>query len=346
MGNVNLISGDDPPLFIILFMVNKHSYNTFKYDIIHEKTKREEQVMKTNPLTRKGITVSIVALLLTLALIPNTHAYSNAQRMIIKKSSPEETEIVTCRFFTLNGIEEVEKEVTIEDATYLFQLLNEPNTVAIASELNNLGLLPDNIDVKLAKDLINGEYDKRQLNRIGWSSKEMSNFAGDNPIQRNFLCNVNGDARDYYYFTPKSIALYISGFASMILDGFLREFSWYPTWETWWGGYIGPLFILGVLGAILPQVFPFIRINPFRAVPCILANIYDGPWEVPAHLNTTGPYGNWTIESFDIDFMMIGFFGLWISRWDSQNEPNCKFMGYSLYTAGKPTDLEPKDGEK
>jgi len=293
-------------------------------------------------MLRKGLAVAVILLFIGLAFAPSINANTNRipiLRNTQNVATSKDTTKLTCSFYTLNGIKEVEKVVSIDDAEYLSQLMDDTDYDAIASELNRLGLLPKGMSFQETKDLISGEYGRRQFKQNIRKSTDDSVKDTSTLIKRNILCKVSGDAPDHYYFTPWQIALYGSGWFALFLEIFFIRFSWYPTFLI----PIVPL-ELGIFGiyaflaSIFAQVYPFLRINPFRTAPCVLALIYDGPWDNPANLRAEGLLGNWTLQRYNIGLLMVGFLGLWISELDNQNEPNCKFMGFSLYTAGKDMD--------
>jgi len=276
--------------------------------------------MSTNPLLNRGITVVVIALLLALAFVPISHA-----------AVSKDTTIITCKFFTLEGIKEVEKEVAIKDAERLSQLMHgrASNNDAIVSELSRLELLSETISEKLARELISGEYGRKLFEKIQEKWETIS-FDGSN-AKRNLFCNVSGDAVDSELLTPLlwfSVALFIfSGLALMLLDMFLFSIIFEYLWP-------GPLWDLGtaiaVIGLWISAVFTF---KSFKVMPFSFAILEDAtlpPYKC-ANVNTSGLLGEWWMHNCYIGLKMMGFFGLWIVYDDGMNDLACDFRGFSLY---------------
>lgn len=241
-----------------------------------------------------------------------------------------ETTTFEINFCTLKGVERLKKEIYNEDAQYLLDLMGGSDYNAIACEFNRLGLLPGDISVKQAEDLINGNYGKENFKDL---QDKLKVKPYNNPnIKRNSFCIVSGDAVDnkMTQLTQSVIMLtfvYTIIFL-MFLDDYFSRFPWYPA--DYFGG---PLFILGMsLFGIMLGISVIYSKIPLKIMALINAILETtSPSYDKANVNTSGLLGKWWIHEYTIRLNMIGFFGVWLNYDDGMQYLACKFMGFALY---------------
>ncbi|UCD13662.1 MAG: hypothetical protein JSW60_08910 [Thermoplasmatales archaeon] len=301
------------------------------------------------PLLKKGIAVAVILLFIGLAFAPSINAdvdtLENLTTPLI--NSPEETTALTIRYYTLRGVKELKKEVTLEKAGSLFTLMDGNDYNAIAKTLDGLELTPKSMDVKDVIELINGDVGQREFSQYEGQLQEV--FINDNESEwkQNILCYIRGDAVDSYFYRP--IAFMIEYGAALVytallgilftLDTLFRIFPWYPVGDPPFE--FGPLMMLalmlGVAYMALFEGWPLHYLVPVKIAPIVLANLDDafGRFQT-ANLSTTGLNGHWEIhDNRSIALLMVGFLGIWISYKDGYQVPACEFMGFSLYTKAK-----------
>ncbi len=287
--------------------------------------------------SRKGLTIAIILLFIGLAVAPNINA--NLEKLTQTSTQIFEernnTHKLSCRYYTLNGIEEIEKEISFEDAEHLSQLMDSSDFDAIAAELAHLDLVPESMSIHQIKEMLSGEYGRKHY--IKSQEKIKNNHFIESNIKRNIFCNVSGDAGRNYLSKPTlSIAtemLFVISFSLIFLDFYFQQFSWYPTVGVGDENVYfqcGLLLIIGfailLIDVLINKVFDFI--SP-KAMPYSIAFLEDD-----SNINTSGMLGKWNMHNQDILLNMIGFLGLWIHFSDY----SCKFKGFALYVVARGKD--------
>ena len=309
---------------------------------------------------KKEWLVKTFAIVIVLLLVGVTIAQGinlNTKQLSLTKSnkniiSSKEKIKLSCCYFKLDGVEQVVKEVTVQDANYLSQLMNGSDDDAIVSELDRLNLLPKTVSVEQAKDLVSGRYGQKiseQSQKIFYLNQSM-----DTDWKENFNCNISGYGVDAYFMTPRmlilSYALYI-GLDLIILPFavplFVLCFLFINNTKVF-------LFLLGLLTIIvspLALVKSYIEmgqfINSFKFTPGrIVANLFDAVGDGNPYLNTSGRNGTWGFENDyrGIAMYMQGFYGIWLSILDYRQVPGANVKGYCSYIKAKGMDDWPWNG--
>ncbi len=272
------------------------------------------------------IVVSICAvILLVLGSLSNVVGYQITQ-------SSNEKVTIQISYSTLQGIVQIEKEVSRQDAHRLSQLMDNSDADALAYELTNRGLAPSSIDQVLLRDLISGDYGKRQFRGIAALLNRCSYNERGNITNRNVCCLIHGDARDCIYMPALELMTFGVGWTLASLGIYLNEKfpSVFPLFPD-----IGILTLLGFLLLLLSTNAYFFRISPIRAIPVLFSSLHDGVHEQKTNLNTIGLLGRWSVQSHNLDMLLIGFLGIWITIFDQLNYPGCYFIGFSFYTVAQ-----------
>ncbi|UCF12801.1 MAG: hypothetical protein JSW06_00715 [Thermoplasmatales archaeon] len=305
--------------------------------------------MERNNLIKKVVVVAVILLFIGLAFAPSINAdvstISRINTIIIKPQ--DKTVTLTCRYFTFEGVEEIEKEVSSKDAEKLFTLMDDTDYDTISRILNSLGLIPKSMTVDKVVELINGEQGRRQYNQLIERLQRTFFFRDESEWKENVLCLVQGGAVDNIFYGPLTFMIEYGaavGYAVLLgilftLDTLFQIFPWYPVGDPPFE--FGPLLILALmLGAMygaLIEGWPLHYLIPLKIAPVVFAGLSDSfPVHQNPNLTSTGLLGRWEICDYqDIALLMIGFTGLWISYFDGYQFPACKFMGFSLYAKAK-----------
>ena len=164
--------------------------------------------MGKKPIMRKYLVVGIILLFagvtITKGTSVNINQLSRTKNSTNTISNPEKT-TVTCSYFTLHGVEHVEKELTIQDAVYLFQVMNTSESTILASELQRYGLLPQTMNVEQATALLTGEYVEKELQQAQQFLPTTQVL--DSDWLKNSLCSINGYGPSSYYMDIKNLAV-------------------------------------------------------------------------------------------------------------------------------------------
>ena len=288
---------------------------------------REEKKLVRNPaLFYKTFVVGVIVLFVGAGIQPSINA------SIIGLN--RDTTTFEINFFTLEGIEKIEKEVSTEDAQYLLDLMDGSDYNKIAFELNRLNLLPEDMNVKQAEELINGNYGKENFKDF---QNKLNFKPSSNPdIKSNSFCIVRGNAVDNWMEQLMlTIAFYSIVFSGIFLILFDLIFCLLSDWYANQWDYFSPLFNLGFF--LLFNLGPFIHLIydliPLKVAAISYAYLEDTslPPLVYPNVNTSGLQGKWNMNKYEILLGMIGFFGIWLNYNDIVNDFACKFMGFALY---------------
>lgn len=276
----------------------------------------------------KGLVFSVILLFLELAVSPSINANF--------VDSNKEITTFEINFFTLKGVKKIEKEIPIEDAQYLLDLMDGSDYKEIALESNRLSLLPDDFCVEQVEDLISGNYGKEKFK--DFEDKLKLKPCNNPKIKRNSFCIVSGNALDnnmYQIMQAFMISAFIlPGLFLMLLDMYLTKFPWYPEYLY----SAGPLFFLGfIIGMFGASIGSLSQMIPLRIMAISYAYLEDSslpPYDYP-NVNTTGLLGKWWMHEFEIKLNMLGFLGVWLNYNDGINDFACNFMGFALYVNAK-----------
>lgn len=287
-------------------------------------------------LFRKGLVAGVIFLFLGISIFPSI--YADTDIYSIQKTNKyylkNEISTIKCRYYTIDGVEEIEKEVNIEDSENLSHLIYESNYNVIASKMKSLGLIPELVSIDEAQDLMSGEYGKREMKRYENKLKEFTLKDSKSDIMENTYCSISGEALDSWNRALWSIPYIGFVIALIYLDEKLLElFPSYPEIFEFWYSPVG---ILGAIGMGLFVLHEVLR--PFVILK-LNAYLYGG-LQYNVIINTSGNFGKKSlIESTkSVLFYITGFVGIWIEISDNTNEPGCKFMGFSLYARALSTD--------
>jgi hypothetical protein len=251
------------------------------------------------------LVVGIIAILLATTFLPNV-----TSQIAFKADTSKETIPITCRIFTLTGVEEITREISVEDAKKLSEL-EKVGGLPMVKKLKSLGLLGE-MSVEKAFSLINGEYQKRVYPEFSSSIMDNSSF--------NLLCFVNftGLCMMVPPF-PFGPLFHTVGIVNFLLSLGISPFL------------LLPLEILMILlfyifipyGLLFEFIGLYIPIKPALLRGYLIGN--------DIHLKTTGLLGTREIYSnLTAVFRMRGFTGIWITNpltWYSW----CKGFALSVY---------------
>ena len=249
--------------------------------------------------------------------------------------SSNEKVTIKISYSTLRGIEQVEKEISLQDSQRLSTIMNGSDTEALAYELTKLGLVPSSINSEQLRELIGGEHGKWEF---ALRNKVLNSYLDSerlNGTKRNLFCTIQGDARDCIYFAALEMTTFAIGWIFAWLSIHLP--TWFPSLFPLIPIYddMGVLFFLGFGLLLFANWFSYFRISPIRAIPILLSTLEDGLKQQKANLSTLGLLGNWSMQNYGMDMLLIGFLGVWITINDHMNYPACYFKGFSMYTAAR-----------
>jgi len=269
--------------------------------------------------------------------------------------SSEEKVPMTCSFFTVHGVEQVEKELSVQDAAYLSLLMDTSDSAFLASELCRYGLLPQAMTVDQAVEVLNGESIQKKV-------QQAQQFLGvkqslDSDWMSNSLCSVSGFGLRSLYTTPRflvwSTALIFALFCFITVPGIFVATALSRMFND---TYSYLIFFFTLILFYFPQMLVEDLywdmgqwINPIKLPSTlVVAHLTTWDWagdiETP-YLSVLGSDGNWTIENYTgIGLHMIGFFGVWLSTYNKSNRASAQFRGYCLHINAKGLDDRFWDG--
>jgi len=275
-------------------------------------------------MKKQILVISIILLLLGVACAPTIFAKS--------KEFNEEKMKIEISYFTMDGIQTIEKYIPKDKANNLLVLMDGFDFKTVSYELNQLNLIPEDMDIQQAEDLLNGDYGINNCKQLYDDFKPLSKNL--NSSEENFFSIVGGSAVDNEMFYVRDTFLFslccIPGLLLMVLDSKLSDFPWYPSNPY----FNGPLFWFGAfflyIGLMSYWIF---HINPFKPMGLSKAILEDTslpPYNYP-NVNTYGVLGQWLMSDLRIELDMIGFLGVWINYDDGIHNPACQFNGFALY---------------
>ena len=116
---------------------------------------------------KKLLVVGVIGLFLGLACAPSINA--NVDTLVnIRPCLPNtsiDTTTLTIRYYTLQGVKELEEEVPAEVAEILFNLIDSDDHNAIANTLARLELIPTTMNVEDVIELINGSIGQKEYSQ-------------------------------------------------------------------------------------------------------------------------------------------------------------------------------------
>jgi hypothetical protein len=253
----------------------------------------------------------------------------------------QETITLSCKYFTLEDVEEIEREISFEDLKHLYQLLDNSDFYAASLKLDNLGLIPENISVKESVDLMSGRYGKKAFEKYGKQLRNITPKKVDRRIRLNLFNVVSGSSCDHdfhsrFYSRLKRPAVII-GFILLQLDKIMLKFKWYPRWTIMWDWEVGILWYIGDFLISLGYDWENVvhTFFPLKIARCFRVELFDSAKREQASLTTLGLLGYWTMSDYWICVRMFGFTGVFIVEDDCFNEDSCRFMGYSIMTIAR-----------
>ncbi len=298
---------------------------------------------------KKLLAVGVIVLFLGLAVAPSINANIDTLANLTPHllNTQEETTTLTIRYYTLQGVKELEEEVPVEYADTLINLIDNDDYFALANTLASLELTPTSMDVEDVIELIDGTIGQKEFSQHESQLETMFINNNDSEWKQNILCFVRGDAADSYFYRPLTYVIEYGGaliYTALLgilfaLDTFFKIFPWYPVGDPPFE--FGPFFMLalmiGVVYMVLFEGWPLHYLIPIKIAPVVFAMLDDAFGNFPpANLSTTGLKGHWEIhDNRSISMFMVGFLGIWVSYKDGYQVPGCKFIGYSLYTQAK-----------
>ena len=262
--------------------------------------------MQNKKIIRNALIIGVIAILLGTTFSPCVSSHLTS-----KVDESRETVSITCRIFTLNGVKEITKDISANDAKKLSEF-EEIGGYPMVRELKQLGLL-GGMSVEKAFSLINGDYQKSQYS-------EYFPLITNNSLV-NLLCFVNFTGGLCMMFPPFP-------FGAMVhiveILNFLASLGFPPF-------SVLPLIIIMYLLFLIfiPYDYFFKFVGLYIPVKPTLFRGYLIGNDI--HLKTKGLLG--TRETYDNSasvFRMRGFTGIWITN-PLTHHSWCKGFALSVY---------------
>jgi hypothetical protein len=286
---------------------------------------------------KKLLALGIIFLFIGIAIAPSIN--SSVVKTLVNKENTSvsltEKSNVSVQFFTLHGVETIEREISFQDSDNLSKLMDGSDVDAIASELTHLGLVPPSMNSEL-KNLINSEYSKKGFAK--YSDRLTKLFVKEgSEIKQNFLCVLKGEA---HTIEGRNLRAELLGFAAfpgiflLILDFVLQATD--PNYPIIIPGApyfgFGPLGLLGltIVAAVLGLQY-ISDVNPIK-LSLLFQDILlsRAPYGMDVNVNTTGICGKWSLYGHHVDLHLVGFFGIIVSFFNPHST-NEKLIGSSMY---------------
>jgi len=319
---------------------------------------RGRKGMGKKPLLMKGLAVGIVLLFMGVTIAQGIstgiyHYSSETSRNTVITDSGKT--VVSCSFFTFRGVEQVEKELLVQDAMYLSQVMNTSDSATIASELDRFGLLPQMMTVEQATELINGKSLRKKVQQVQQFLDVEQSL--DSEWMSNSLCSVSGYGPRSLYETPRfmvwSTALVYALFCFITIPGIFVATALSLMFNE---SFSDLIFFFTLMLFYFPQMLAEDLywdmgqwINPIKLPSAlVIAHLTTWDWagdtETP-YLSVSGTNGDWTIENYTgIGLHMIGFFGVWLSLYNKSNRASAQVKGSCLHMNAKGLDDDHWDG--
>ncbi len=299
--------------------------------------------MDRDRVARKGLCVGIVLFVVGVAIAPGISANINQRSTENARNAlyVPENSLVTCNYVTLWGVEQVEKELPVQDAVYLSQLMNTSDDATLASELHRYGLVPQTMTVEQVAELLSETYMQKEVQQI----QRLLGFneLSDTDWMDNSFCSISGYGPSSYYSTLKSTMIRFAVVYALLL------FVTFP------GACLALILarlnftllaMLVIEFAYLPQMIAEELLSigqvilPLKLSPgVIVAELFDFYGHTPPILNASGRNGNWTIQNYPgIGMHMFGFFGIWLTIRVQAQYPSASVKGHCLNINAKGLD--------
>jgi hypothetical protein len=308
------------------------------------KKRKRGKEMDKSPVAGTCLSIGIVLLFIGVTIAPNISANIN-QRSLGGYGNIRDApgnSLVTCNYVTLWGVEQIEKELPVQDAAYLSQLMNTSDDATLASELHRYGLVPRTMTVKQVTELLSETYMQKELLKVQrYLHREK---LSDTDWMDNSLCSISGYGPSSYYSTLKSsiirFAVVNALYLFVTLPWGLFAIFLYEMFK------VELIALLIMQLAYLPQMIAEELLSigqviiPFKLSPGILvAELFDFYGHTPPILNASGSTGNWTIQNYPgIGMHMFGFFGLWLTIQVQAQYPSATVKGHCLKMYAKGLD--------
>jgi len=291
--------------------------------------------------------------LLCVAIAPSINTTAATWDIPERFQPHQQTVRVSCHYVTYIGTVKIEQEITTDQYENLVQLFHQSDDEVLVTALQHLGLQPTTITEQDAKDLLSGDYGRRELlnnqrimTRYPWTTNVTNGT--------NILCTIQGDAVDSYYrplwwlISSNLVGWtgYLIGASFFGLDELLRHlFRWYPlfTWDYDWGILVALAFFFALFGDFIPddnQGFLLgVKIPP-KLNGFVSVNLDDAFHVAKPNLVTSGASGDWEIHNNRwVSIRMVGFTGVWVTVPDMQQSDGCLFKGFCLYIKADARDF-------
>lgn len=153
--------------------------------------------------------------------------------------------------------------------------MNNSDADALAFELTNRGLAPPSLDRVLLRDLISGEYGKRQFRGLTTLLNRCPFNERGNITNRNVCCLIHGNARDCIDFPAFELITVGIGWKLAWLGIYLHTTfpSVFPLIPIPFG--ITVFTMVGFLLLYLSTFAYVFRISPIRTIPVLLSSLED-----------------------------------------------------------------------
>lgn len=238
---------------------------------------------------RNALIFGIIAILLGTTFSPCVSSHLTS-----KVDESRETVSINCRIFTLNGVKEITKDISANDAKKLSEF-EEIGGYLMMRELKRLGLL-GGMSVEKAFSLINGDYQKHLYSRFSSLLTNDSLF--------NVLCSINLTAGLCMMVPPFPFGpmLHTVGIVNFLLSLGIPPFLLLPLEIL--------MFLMNIIFIPIELLSEFIGLY-IPVKPTLFRGYLIGN---DIRMKTTGLLGTKEIyDNFTAVFRMRGFTGIWIT---------------------------------
>ena len=306
---------------------------------------------------KKYLVVAVILLFIGLAVAPSINANLeklNEESTFVFEENYDMLEL-SCRYFTLSRVNEINREVSVEDAEHLFRLMDGSDNEAIATKLEFLELIPKSMSISEVKEIIDRKHKRENEESFVNILKNILPRNNDSKWSENFLCDVQGEGVDSYYITPIGLTLHMLLLLSSIIITLpftiLSKLCWLIydlldnanilTFLSYFFFELG-LEFSDISNIVFMMVYFILErgqiLNQVKISSLAYVKLYDACNYGFPYMNVTGLGGNWTLHNKRIDLIMVGFTGLWISIKDQVQVPGCNFRGNCLYATARELD--------
>ena len=268
-------------------------------------------MIKLKQNLKKSLAFGIIALFVGMGISPAVNPTPVNSYLTSKVDESREIVPITCRIFTLDGVKEITRELSVEEAQKL-SAFGDVDGYLVVRELKRLGLL-GGMGVEKAFSLINGDHQKHLYSKLSSLLTNDSSF--------NLLCFVNFTAGACMMVPPFPFGplFHIMGIVNFLLSLGISPFLLLP---------------LEVIMFLLFYIFiPIDFLSEFIGLyipvkPTLFRGYLIGN---DIRIKTTGLLGTKeTYDNFTAVFRMRGFTGIWITN-PLTHHSWCKGFALSVY---------------